>query len=319
MIPDDASPAVMVVGLALVYLALVIVFWVLLKSRNVISAERRRPGGVAQALPSLTKLTDATLGVIDARLKPQPSGILSRRRLDSAGLKKQPADYLLLAGIITVLAGVIGFLLGGMFPAILLIIAAPIGLALSLKLLISRRQAKFDDQVPDTLRMLAGGMRAGHSLLRSLDAAGQESDAPMADELSRVVNETRIGRDLGESLIDVADRTKSEDFSWIAQAIEIHREVGGDLAEVLDHVGETIRDRNQSQAAKSRALSAEGRVSAMVLISLPILLFIALQFINPVYAKVFSSTVPGYLMIAASAVMLSLGAFWLSRLIKPKF
>ena len=317
MIPDDASPAVMVVGLALVYLAIVLVFWILLKSRNVISTERRRPGGVAQA-SKLTKLTDATLGVIDSRLKPQPSGILSRRRLDSAGLKKQPADYLLLAGIITVLAGVIGFLLGGIFPAILLIIAAPIGLALSLKLLISRRQAKFDDQVPDTLRMLAGGMRAGHSLLRSLDAAGQENDAPMADELSRVVNETRIGRDLGESLIDVADRTKSEDFSWIAQAIEIHREVGGDLAEVLDHVGETIRDRNQVRR-QVRALSAEGRVSAMVLISLPILLFIALQFINPVYAKVFSSTVPGYLMIAASAVMLSLGAFWLSRLIKPKF
>lgn len=317
MILGDASPAFMVVGLGLVYLALVIVFWVLLKSRQVISAERRRPGGV-QRPSALTKLTDATLGVIDARLRPQPSGILSRRRLDSAGLKKQPADYLLLAGIITVLAGVFGLLMGGMFPAIFLILAAPVGLALSLKLLTSRRQAKFDNQVPDTLRMLAGGMRAGHSLLRSLDAAGQESDAPMADELSRVVNETRIGRDLGESLIDVADRTKSEDFSWIAQAIEIHREVGGDLAEVLDHVGETIRDRNQVRR-QVRALSAEGRVSAMVLISLPILLFIALQFINPVYAKTFSSTVPGYLMIAASAVMLSLGAFWLSCLIKPKF
>ena len=317
MIPDDASPAVMVLGLALVYLALVIVFWVILKSRNVISAERRRPDSVAHS-SALSKLTDATLGVIDARLKPQPSGILSRRRLDSAGLKKQPADYLLLAGIITVLAGVVGFLLGGMFPAILLIIAAPVGLALSLNLLVSRRRAKFDEQVPETLRMLAGGMRAGHSLLRSLDAAGQESDAPMADELSRVVNETRIGRDPGESLLDVADRTKNEDFAWIAQAIEIHREVGGDLAEVLDHVGETIRDRNQIRR-QVKALSAEGRVSALVLISLPILLFIVLQFINPVYAKTFSSTVPGYLMIAAAAVMLSLGAFWLSRLIKPKF
>ncbi|CAH0163972.1 hypothetical protein SRABI26_01023 [Arthrobacter sp. Bi26] len=317
MIPDDASPAVMVLGLALVYLALVIVFWVILKSRNVISAERRRPAGAAQS-STLSKLTDATLGVIDARLKPQPSGILSRRRLDSAGLKKQPADYLLLAGIITVLAGVVGFLLGGMFPAILLIIAAPIGFALSLNLLVSRRRAKFDDQVPDTLRMLSGGMRAGHSLLRSLDAAGQENDAPMADELSRVVNETRIGRDLGESLLDVADRTKNEDFAWIAQAIEIHREVGGDLAEVLDHVGETIRDRNQVRR-QVKALSAEGRMSAIVLVSLPIVLFIALQFINPVYSKTFSSTVPGYIMIAVAAVMLSLGAFWLSRLIKPKF
>lgn len=317
MTPDEASPVVMVLGLALVYLALVIAFWTLLKTGNVIAPERRRPGGAASPSP-LTKLTDATLGVIDARLKPQPSGVLSRRRLDSAGLKKQPADYLLLAGIVTVLAGVAGFLLGGLFPAILLVLATPIGLALGLNLLISRRQAKFDDQVPDTLRMLAGGMRAGHSLLRSLDAAGQESDAPMADELSRVVNETRIGRDLGESLIDVADRNKNEDFSWIAQAVEIHREVGGDLAEVLDHVGETIRDRNQVRR-QVKALSAEGRVSAMVLISLPILLFIALQFINPMYAKTFSSTVPGYFMVAVAAIMLSLGAFWLSRLIKPKF
>ena len=315
--PEDASPAVMVLGLGLVYLALIIAFWILFKSRNVISADRRRPGGAGQPT-TLTKMTDATLGVIDARLKPQTSGILSRRRLDSAGLKKQPADYLLVAGMITVLAGVSGFLLSGWFAAILLALAAPVGLALGLNLLTSRRQAKFDDQVPDTLRMLAGGMRAGHSLLRSLDAAGQESDAPMADELSRVVNESRIGRDLGESLLDVADRTKSEDFGWIAQAIEIHREVGGDLAEVLDHVGETIRDRNQVRR-QVRALSAEGRVSAIILISLPILLFIALQFINPVYAKTFSSTVPGYIMIAASVVMLSLGAVWLSRLIKPKF
>lgn len=317
MIPDDLPPAVMVLGLAFVYTSLVILFWVVLKSRNVISAERRRPGAPVQAT-GLTKLTNATLGVIDARIQPRSGGILSRRNLDAAGLKKQPADYLLVAGMITVFAGVGGFMVGGMFAAVLLIVVTIVGLVMSMKLLTSHRQAKFDDQVPDTLRMLAGGMRAGHSLLRSLDAAAQESDAPMADELSRIVNETRIGRDLGESLIDVADRTKNEDFSWIAQAIEIHREVGGDLAEVIDHVGETIRDRNQIRR-QVKALSAEGRMSAIVLLSLPVVLFISLQFINPVYAKTFSSTVPGYLMMAVSAVMLSLGAFWLSRLIKPKF
>ena len=87
---------------------------------------------------------------------------------------------------------------------------------------------------------------------------------------------------------------------------------------MIDHVGETIRDRNQIRR-QVKALSAEGRMSAIVLLSLPVVLFISLQFINPVYAKTFSSTVPGYLMMAVSAVMLSLGAFWLSRLIKPKF
>jgi tight adherence protein B len=316
MIPDVVSPAVLALGLALVYVALFLAFWAVLKSRPTLSAARRRPAAPNQA-SALTKLTDAARGVIQSRLVPQTEGILSRR-LDSAGLKKQPADYFLLAGIITVLAGVIGYVRGGLFPAALLTIAAPIGLFLGLKLLTSRRQAKFDEQVPDTLRMLAGGMRAGHSMLRALDAAAQESEAPMSDELRRVVNETRIGRDLGDSLRDVADRTNNEDFSWIGQAIEIHREVGGDLTEVLDHVGETIRDRNQIRR-QVRALSAEGRMSAMVLIALPVVLFIGLHFINPSYARTFSTTVPGYAMIAAAAVMLSVGAFWLSRLIKPKF
>jgi tight adherence protein B len=140
----------------------------------------------------------------------------------------------------------------------------------------------------------------------------------MADELSRVVNETRIGRDLGSSLNDVAQRTQSEDFAWVAQAIEIHREVGGDLAEVLDHVGETIRDRNQIRR-QVRALSAEGRMSALVLLALPVVMFFALMLINPTYAQTFTSTVPGYLMIAASIVMLALGSVWLSRLVKPKY
>ena len=90
----------------------------------------------------------------------------------------------------------------------------------------------------------------------------------------------------------MAERTASEDFKWIAQAIEIHREVGGDLAEVLDHVGETIRDRNQIRR-QVKALSAEGKMSAIVLMALPIVLFFALILINPQYAKTFTShTVP---------------------------
>jgi tight adherence protein B len=132
------------------------------------------------------------------------------------------------------------------------------------------------------------------------------------------VNETRIGRDLGESLDEVARRTDNEDFGWIARSVEIHREVGGDLAEVLDHVGETIRDRNQIRG-QVRALSAEGRISALVLIALPVVMFIGLTLFNPLYSKVFMSTLPGYLMIAAVVVLLSVGSFWLSRLIKPKF
>jgi tight adherence protein B len=215
-------------------------------------------------------------------------------------------------------ATVLGFFLGGLGISILSLLLTPFLLFLVLNFLISRRRRKFDDQVPDTLQMFSGGLRAGHSLLRAIDAAAQENEGPMAEELSRVVNETRIGRDLGESLADVSRRTASEDFYWIAQAIEIHREVGGDLAEVLDHVGETIRDRNQVRG-QVRALSAEGRISALVLMALPILMFIGLVIFNPTYARVFTTTVVGFAMVGAALVLLSVGGLWLSRIIKPKY
>jgi tight adherence protein B len=238
--------------------------------------------------------------------------------LDECGLKKDPGDYLLIAGIMTLTFAVVGFFLGGFFAAVMATLLTPLALHLLLNLLAGRRRAQFDQQVPDTLQMFSGGLRAGHSLLRAVDAAAQESQPPMSEELSRIVNETRIGRDLGESLTDVASRTRNEDFLSISQAIEIHREVGGDLAEVLDHLGDTVRDRNQLRG-QVRALSAEGRMSAIVLMALPIVMFIGLTLFNDMYSQIFTSTLPGYLMIAAAAVLLTMGGFWLKSIVKPKF
>ena len=304
-------------GLGLVYLALLLLVVVVFKSRRTLDVERRRPDSPVRT-SMLTRLTDEARGAIQGRLQPRSGGILSQAKLEAAGLKKQPADYLLIGGAASVLATVIGFLLGGLFFAVLMALVAIAALMGLLKLLISRRSAKFNDQIPDALQMMSGGMRAGHSLLRAVDATAQESEAPLSEEMSRIVNETRIGRDLGASLNDVALRTRSEDFSWVAQAIEIHREVGGDLAEVMDHVGETIRDRNQIRR-QVRALSAEGRMSALVLLGLPVMMFVLLQIVNPSYGQILTSTVPGYIMLAVAVIMLSLGAFWLNRLIKPKY
>ncbi|WP_442545068.1 type II secretion system F family protein [Arthrobacter sp. KN11-1C] len=311
------QPILLPAGLGFVYLALILLVLVVLKSRRTLDAERRRPDSPIHS-SALTRLTDGAKDVIQTRIHSRSGGYLSQARLDAAGLKKQPADYVLIAGIVVVFAGAMGFMLGGLVFTILMCLIAVVSLVAFLGLLTARRSSKFEEQVPDALQMLSGGMRAGHSLLRAVDATAQESESPMSDEMSRIVNETRIGRDLGASLSDVAMRTRSEDFGWIAQAIEIHREVGGDLAEVLDHVGETIRDRNQIRR-QVKALSAEGRMSALVLLALPVVMFIALLFINPSYANTFTSTVPGFIMLAVSAVMLSLGAWWLSRLIKPKY
>ncbi len=316
MLPELPS-GILVTGLVLVYLSAGLIFAVVLKPKQGVPLSRRRPDA-QEKFTGLTKLTAQAVGSLNKRLRRRGTGRLSVERFEQAGLKRQPGDYLLMAGAITFTGTVIGFLLGGIFMAVLLLLATPMGLYGVLNLLRARRRRKFDDQVPDTLQMFSGGLRAGHSLLRSIDAAAQENQAPMSEELSRIVNETRIGRDLGESITDVAERTQSEDFHWIAQAIDIHREVGGDLAEVLDHLGETIRDRNQLRG-QVRALSAEGRMSAIVLMALPVVMFFGLLLTNELFAHTFTATVPGYIMIAAVIVLLSAGGFWLNRLIQPKF
>jgi tight adherence protein B len=314
---QDSSPTVFVVGLFLVYLALFTLCWVVLKSRSGVPLSRRRPG-VVMHTSGLTRLTDHAVVALNRGAGQRGTGFLSRDRLDECGLKKDPGDYLLMAGVGALLAAVFGFFLGGPVPALLLAAASLPVFHLILNMLAARRRRQFDTQVPDTLQMLAGGLRAGHSLLRAVDAAAQESQPPMAEELSRIVNETRIGRDVGESLAEVARRTQSEDFMAIGQAIEIHREVGGDLAEVLDHLGVTVRDRNQVRG-QIRALSAEGRMSAMVLMALPVVMFIGLTMFNSLYSRVFFTTFPGFVLIAVAIVLLTVGGFWLKLLIKPKF
>jgi tight adherence protein B len=313
----EAPMLIFMAGVLMIFIAMIVLFVVVLRPGSAIPLSRRRPD-VASASSRLTVLTDSAVGAINKQLKGKNDFLVSREKLERAGLKTQPADFLLMMGAGTVAGSVFGFLLGGLFFAILMIAVVPAGMLAYLSVLTSRRKSKFDEQLPDTLQMLTGSMRAGHSLMRAIDASARETDAPMSEELSRIVNETRIGRDLGESMIDVSARTGSEDFAWISQAIEIHREVGGDLAEVLDHVGETIRDRNQIRR-QVKALSAEGKMSAAVLMGLPVVLFFALILINAQYAKTFTSTVPGFLMLGAAAVMLTAGGFWLSRLIKPKY
>lgn len=312
-----SNPAIMLAGFALVYIALLLVFFVVLKSRSAIPLSRRQLDVPTQA-STLTRLTEQTVGALNKGLKQSRNGLLSRDRLEECGLKKEPGDYILMAGVATLVAGVLGFILGGFVLALLLTLLTPFVGHVILLLLAARRRKQFADQVPDTLQMFSGGLRAGHSLLRAVDAAAQENSAPMSEELSRIVNETRIGRDLGESMVDVAGRTRSDDFLGIAQAIDIHREVGGDLAEVLDHLGDTLRDRSQVRG-QIRALSAEGRMSALVLMSLPVLMFFLLITIAPKYAEVFLTTPQGFLMIAGAILMLTLGGLWLKKIIKPRF
>jgi tight adherence protein B len=153
--------------------------------------------------------------------------------------------------------------------------------------------------------------------MQAIDSVAKEGDAPASDEFRRVVTETRLGRDLIDSLRAMADRIQSEDFNWVIPAIEINREVGGDLAEVLDTVAGTIRDRADIRR-QVKTLSAEGRLSAYVLLSLPIGIAAFINFSNPSYL-VELRTSPGYYLAGIAILAMIVGGVWLFKLCKIEF
>ncbi len=238
--------------------------------------------------------------------------------LERAGMTMRLPDFVLVVGLATVAGAALGFVLGGLLPALLLAAAAPLGAKLLLKFRAGRRQAAFADQLDDSLQLMAGSLRAGHSLLRAVDSVSQEAAAPTSEEFSRIVNETRVGRDLNDALDEVAARMGSDDFVWVAQAIAIHREVGGNLAEVLDAVGHTIRERNAIRR-QVKALSAEGKLSAIVLMALPFGVTGFISMTNPAYIGRFTESLMGYAMLGAAGLMLVVGGLWLKKTVAIKF
>jgi tight adherence protein B len=257
------------------------------------------------------------------RLGDQVLRRLGRRRallvvLERAGVHRTPAQVL---GVVVggaVLGNVLGGSLGGPIGAVVLTPLVPVGVVLTLRIRTRRRRGAFADQLDDTLRLMASSLRAGHSVLRAMDAVSHEAQAPTAEEFTRVLNEVRVGRDLIAALDEVAERMGSEDFSWVSQAVGIHREVGGNLAEVLDRVGVTIRDRSQLRR-QARALSAEGRLSAVILLAMPIVLGIVLRFASPDYMSRLTSSGTGVTMLAGAGVLMLIGAVWLRSIVTVRF
>ena len=238
--------------------------------------------------------------------------------LERAGMSTSLSDFVLLTGLTSLGLAALGALLGGLLPALLLAAAGPLGAKVLLRVRAGRRQAAFADQLDGSLQLMASSLRAGHSLLRALDSVSQEAASPTAEEFTRIVNETRVGRDLSDALEEVAARMASDDFTWVAQAIGIHREVGGNLAEVLDTVGHTIRERNAIRR-QVKALSAEGKLSAVVLMGLPFGIIGFIYLTNPGYLAGFTESAVGYGMLGVAAVMMVAGGLWLKKTVTIRF
>jgi len=307
---DPLLLATVCVGLAVLLILLVL----LIPSRAVTG---RRRLGVTEKPSALTRSTEKVTGLIDKGLAGERRAVWERA-LDRAGLKLGPAEFILLVGAGALVALALGLLAGGPMVGAMLAGLAVAAAVVAVTVRSDRRKAAFAEQLDDILVLLASNLRAGHSLPQALDSLTGDIEEPASSEIIRAVTQVRVGRDLTEALSDVAERMDSDDFRWITQAIAIHRQVGGNLAEVLDTVANTIRERGQVRRQVA-SLSAEGRLSAYVLIALPFFVVLFLSLVNPGYLAVFTATAIGWAMLAVAAVLLVVGIFWLRATVKVEF
>ncbi len=311
-----STPVWLAVGAVAAALALTVLLMAT-PSRTKVPLSRLDPDAAPARGRLETAAADAT--ALAGRLleKAGRSGQL-QRALEQAGIRMRPAELLVISGGAALGAAAFGLVLASAGVALLLGLLAPLGIAVAVNIRRTRRQAAFEAQLDESLRLLASSLRAGHSVLRALDAVSRDSESPTAEEFSRVVNESRVGRDVTSALDEVAHRTGSEDFAWVVQAIAIHREIGGNLAEVLDGVGNTIRERSQMRR-QARVLSAEGRSSGVVLFVLPFAVSGILALAAPEYMGALFSSSTGLLMLAVAAGLMAVGALWMRSIVKVRF
>ena len=312
------SPEALTAGVTAVGLALLTALYLVLSPRPVrLPLKRRRP--LTPAGPgSLTGATTTATGLLDKLLRRRGNVGARIAALEKAGITMRLQDVALLVIAAALVAAAAGVILAGPLLGLALGVVVPIAAKIGVSVMGSRRQKAFADQLDDSLQLMASGLRAGHSLLQALNSVAAEADEPTSVEFARVINETRVGREIGHALDETGRRMNSEDFIWVTQAIAINREVGGNLAEVLDRVAHTIRERNQIRR-QVKALSAEGRLSALVLMALPVGVLGFLSLSNPSYVARFTESLVGYALIAAGVLLLVIGGLWLRKVVSFRF
>jgi tight adherence protein B len=284
---------------------------------------------VAGSKPQQISVTEQATRLGDSALARSAVGLMTRvartgqieraldGRLEAAGLPLRTAEWMLLH-----IGAAVGTSLVLLVAARGAFVAALVGLVLGLSLpwlflslAKSRRESRFLAQLPDTLQLLAGSLASGYSLPQAMDSVVRETRAPISVEFNRALIETRLGLLPEDALDGIATRTGSRDFSWIVIAIRIQRDIGGNLAELLSTVAETLRERERLRRQVS-ALSAEGRLSGVILGALPVVFALYLILVRPEYISPLFTTAQGLVLLVIGAVTLLIGAFWMSKVIK---
>ncbi|HET9417682.1 MAG TPA: type II secretion system F family protein [Candidatus Limnocylindria bacterium] len=260
-----------------------------------------------------------------ATAKQAMAGVLERNRgldarithrLEGAGSELKSSEWLLLHAAVFIGSGALGVLIGQGDPVIGIVffLVGAVGPWVYLAIRRSRRRKAFHASLPDTLQLISGSLAAGLSLAQSMDTVVREGSEPVSSEFRRVLVETRLGVPLDDALDGVAERFESKDFEWVVMAIRIQRQVGGNLAELLDTVAATMRER-QYIRRQVNALAAEGKLSAIVISALPPCFLVYLSLTQRSYVEPLFTDIRGIVMLGGALLWLLVGVFWMRKLV----
>jgi tight adherence protein B len=233
-----------------------------------------------------------------------------------ADVKVDAGTFVLRVVMVAVLAGIGGLLVSPLLA--LVAFALPFVVARAwIRHKGSKRREKFAEQLPEALQMLITSLRSGFAINQAIITLTEEAEEPVRSEFAFVLTETRVGRTLADALRSLAHRMNSRDLDWVVSAIEINRETGGNLAEILENVNTTIRERHRI-GRKVDTFTAEGRLSAKIMAVLPVLVGLFEWWNNPDgFAHFFSGYGPVFLGIAAALILM--GTLWIRKIVSIKF
>jgi len=219
----------------------------------------------------------------------------------------------------SIVTGVILFLLIFLLTRMLIVavIVGVIGFELP-NIMVKRRRAQINksitDDLPQALTIISNGLRAGFSFPQAMAVVGREMEGPLADEFKQVFRENTLGKPLPDALLSLVERTDSDDIEMLVTALLIQRQVGGNLAEVMDNISHTIRERIRLKG-EIKTLTAQQRLSAAIVVILPIAVGVLINLINPGYMQPLLQNSIGLLILLLGAVLMIIGIIFIRRII----
>src|SRR5664280_1031746 len=253
---------------------------------------------------------------VNKRVEKSTIGERIARDLARADLKFKPGEYMALYVIAIIGGAMIAYLVGGRL-VLSALIGAIVGAFLPGLYVNSqkgKRLVRFNDQLPDMLNLVVNGLRAGYSTMQAMEAVSKELPSPICDEFKRVVQEMQLGIPMEKALDNLLRRIPSEDLDFVVTAINVQREVGGNLAEIMDVISYTIRERIRIKG-EIRALTAQAIYSGRALALMPIGLLCILYFLNRTYVMEFvKNGFCGYVPLVIAGFLILIGYFVMTRI-----